>query len=296
MIAQKKFDICFVGPITKDIVSTPKATREMPGGVVYYAAIPAAKLGLKVCAVTKLKREDARLLEDFKETGVEVFWKESRETTIFENIYPAENPDLRIQKIGAVAPPFELHELPELTATFYCLGPLLRDDISLEIMKALSKQGKIALDPQGFLREGRDGKIVATDWQEKREGLRLVEILKLDKEEAEILTGLQDPRKAAAKLASWGCSEVIITFGSKGSLIFAQEKYFDIPAFPPRKAIDATGCGDTYMAGYLCKRLESEDFNLIGRFAAAAASLKLEGFGPLQVGQEAVEEFLKFDG
>jgi len=46
--------------------------------------------------------------------------------------------------------------------------------------------------------------------------------------------------------------------------------------------VDPTGCGDTYMAGYICKRLTSEDFNEIGKFASKIASLKLERFSPLR--------------
>ena len=40
------------------------------------------------------------------------------------------------------------------------------------------------------------------------------------------------------------------------------------------------GCGDTYGAGYIYHRLQSDDIEAAGRFAAAAATLKLEHEGP----------------
>uniref|UniRef100_A0A7C4NUB1 Carbohydrate kinase PfkB domain-containing protein n=1 Tax=Thermodesulfobacterium geofontis TaxID=1295609 RepID=A0A7C4NUB1_9BACT len=72
-----------------------------------------------------------------------------------------------------------------------------------------------------------------------------------------------------------------MTLGKKGSLIYAKGEFYSIPAVVT-SVVDPTGCGDTYMAGYICKRLTSEDFNEIGKFASKIASLKLERFSPLR--------------
>jgi sugar/nucleoside kinase (ribokinase family) len=39
---------------------------------------------------------------------------------------------------------------------------------------------------------------------------------------------------------------------------------------------DTTGCGDTYMAGYLYQRINQASFQEAGEFGAAMASLKIE--------------------
>ena len=44
--------------------------------------------------------------------------------------------------------------------------------------------------------------------------------------------------------------------------------------------VDSTGCGDTFMAGYLYQRLMGADFSTAGSFAAAIAALKMERAGP----------------
>jgi sugar/nucleoside kinase (ribokinase family) len=43
--------------------------------------------------------------------------------------------------------------------------------------------------------------------------------------------------------------------------------------------VDTTGCGDTYLAAYMVRRLAGADCRECGRFAAAAASLNIESMG-----------------
>jgi sugar/nucleoside kinase (ribokinase family) len=65
-----------------------------------------------------------------------------------------------------------------------------------------------------------------------------------------------------------------------GSVIYSGGIFYDIPAYLPENVIDATGCGDTYMAGYLYKRSKGEGIQASGQFAAGMASLKMESPGP----------------
>lgn len=140
--------------------------------------------------------------------------------------------------------------------------------------------GWVSLDVQGLLRAAVHGRIREQDWSEKRAGLAFVDVVKADGHEARLLSGEQDPAEAARRIAELGPTEVIITLGSGGSLILAGDRLYRIPAFRPRQGVDPTGCGDSYMAGYIFHRLKSDDIAAAGRFAAALATLKLEGFGP----------------
>jgi sugar/nucleoside kinase (ribokinase family) len=90
-----------------------------------------------------------------------------------------------------------------------------------------------------------------------------------------------DPARAAEKLAVLGPSEVLVTFADRGSLIRSTSGTRRIAAIPPKEIVDATGCGDTYLAGYVAARLRGGAPNDAARMAAAAASLKLESYGPL---------------
>ncbi len=48
----------------------------------------------------------------------------------------------------------------------------------------------------------------------------------------------------------------------------------------PPPVIDATGCGDTYMAGFLYQRIKGASLQEAGEFAAAMATLKIQSSGP----------------
>ena len=52
-----------------------------------------------------------------------------------------------------------------------------------------------------------------------------------------------------------------------------------IAAVPPRRTVDATGCGDTYLAAYLARRITTDDLRECGAFAAAAAAINIERVG-----------------
>jgi len=72
----------------------------------------------------------------------------------------------------------------------------------------------------------------------------------------------------------------LLTLGSMGSVIYADGEFHEIPAYPPTEIVDATGCGDTYMAGYLYMRNKGASYKEAGCFAAAMCTIKLEASGP----------------
>ena len=104
--------------------------------------------------------------------------------------------------------------------------------------------------------------------------------------------GEKDLHRAARLIHSWGVREVLITLGSFGSVIYAGDKFYEIPGFPPRRIVDATGCGDTYAAGYLYARSQGASYEEAGRLAAAMCTLKLEHTGPFDATLEDVMKIL----
>jgi len=72
--------------------------------------------------------------------------------------------------------------------------------------------------------------------------------------EAETITGmpvknLEDGKKCAGKLLSYGIHRVIITLGANGSLLASKEGVEHLPAFPV-KSIDSTGAGDAFIGSF----------------------------------------------
>lgn len=250
-------DICCIGHITKDKIITPRQTVYMAGGTSFYFSYAFSHLPQNVSfqLVTKLGEGEMKSVEDMRQAGIDVQVYPSSHTVYFENKY-GDNQNDRTQRVLERADPFTVDEMREVNAGVYHLGSLLSDDFSTEVVKYLSTKGRISIDAQGYLREVRGEKVYPIDWAEKREILAHTDIIKVNEHEMEVITGLTDPRAAAKCLAEWGVKEVCVTLGSEGSIILAEGKFYAIPAYEPKEIVDATGCGDTYSAGYLWCRAQ----------------------------------------
>lgn len=286
-------DICCIGHITKDKIITPRQTVYMAGGTSFYFSYAFNHLPKNVSfqLVTKLGESEMKSADDMRQAGIDVLTYPSRHTVYFENKY-GENQNDRTQRVLERADPFTVEEMQNVEAGVFHLGSLLNDDFSTEVVKYLSTKGRISIDAQGYLREVRGEKVYPIDWTEKREILAHTHIIKVNEHEMEVITGLTDPHEAAIRLAEWGVKEVCVTLGSEGSIILSEGKFYTIPAYKPREIVDATGCGDTYSAGYLWCRAQGMGYEESGKFAAAMCTLKLEHSGPFDRNIDEVKQVL----
>lgn len=271
-----------------DKVVTPQKTVHMPGGTSFYFAHAVKHLSAEgFQLVTALAESEMPVVDDLRREGIEVQVLPSARSVCFENIY-GEDTNERRQRVTAKADPFTIEGLRDVDAGIYHLGSLLADDFSPEVIRYLAGKGVLSLDVQGYLREVRGEEVLAVDWAEKVEALKYIHILKANEHEMEVLTQCSDPYDAALRLAGWGVKEVLLTLGDKGSLIYVDERFYEIPAYPVEEVADATGCGDTYMAGYLYMRNRGASYQEAGCFAAAMCSIKLQSYGPFAGSEEEV--------
>jgi sugar/nucleoside kinase (ribokinase family) len=145
---------------------------------------------------------------------------------------------------------------------------------------------------QGYLRKVVNGKVFPTSWADADKALPYVSILKADETELLFLTGKSNVLEGVESLFEKGVKEVVVTNGSKGSQIYVGGKCYPIPAYFPDNVIDTTGCGDTYMAGYLYQKAKDGSLQQAGEFAAAMAGLKTMHPGPFFGSADDVVSFL----
>lgn len=286
-------DICCIGHITKDKIVTPHRVVYMAGGTSFYFAYAINQLpnDVSFSLVTSMDPTETEPAEKMRQAGIDVTLNASRNTVFFENIY-GENQNERKQRVLAKADPFTIEQLEHVDAKVYHLGSLLSDDFSNEVVEYLAKKGKVSIDVQGYLREVRDEKVYPIDWKDKLKVLKNTYYLKVNEIEMEPITGLKDAHEAAKLLHSWGVTEVIITLGSEGSLIYVDDTFYEIPAYAPHEVVDATGCGDTYSAGYLYQRTLGATPTEAGKFAAAMCTIKLEHNGPFNRSIDDIHEII----
>jgi sugar/nucleoside kinase (ribokinase family) len=274
------FDIAFVGHYTKDTIVTLQEARTVHGGAFRYGAYVVAQMGLKAAVVTRLAREDFEAVEDLTRLGVEVFAKPTAQSTCLRLVYPTADPDQRSISMEGYAGAFTLAEVAPIQARVFHIGASVRGEVPLEVIEALAQKGaKISLDVQGFIRIKQDGKLVHAHWPEQAKVLKLVDVLKTDGVEAEILTGERDIKEAATILADFGPQEIVLTHRD-GVLVYAEGRFYEAPFFPS-EVRGRTGRGDTCTAAYLGKRLTAPPAEATV-WTAALTSLKMEQGGPFR--------------
>lgn len=276
-------EICCIGHITRDRIITqdPPNTVYSAGGSAYYVAwaFQALPHDVDFQLVTSVSREMMSEVERLREAGVSVKSFESPDNVFFENKY-GKNMDNRTQRVLAKSAPFAIEQLEGIEARVFHLGTLLADDFAPEVVEYLATKGDVSIDVQGYMRYVKGEQVYSTEWNDKLRLLKHTAILKVNEWECQTLTGITDPFVAAEQIHAWGVREVIVTLGGGGSIIYAEGKFYETPAYPPSKLVDATGCGDTYSAGYLYARAKGMSYEESGRFAAAMCTLKLEHTGP----------------
>lgn len=72
---------------------------------------------------------------------------------------------------------------------------------------------------------------------------------------------------------------LVITRGAEGSVILAGGKVLEIPAAPPDRVADPTGCGDAYRAGLLRGLMAGADWETTGRLASLMGAIKVASPG-----------------
>jgi len=288
-------DIMMIGHFAKDRLVVDGTSEIASGGAVYYGSVALRRIGVRVAVVTRLHSDDFSLLSEMEAEGVQVFATPAPETSGIENIYDSADMERRICRPLSFAGPFSLPDIPDLRARIYLVAPIMAGEVSLPLLKSLAQRGPVALDVQGFVRVREDGHpsagsprpgsgqagqaLVFRQWPDMAEGLTHVTYLKVDRAEAELLTGQTDLRVAARQLAAYGPREVVVT-QSVGVTVYADGQIYEAP-FTPRSLAGRTGRGDTCFATYLGKRLSAPAEEAC-RFAAAITTLKQERPGPFR--------------
>ncbi len=115
--------------------------------------------------------------------------------------------------------------------------------LQIDVLNQVERPRLVVADTMNFWIQG-EPKILA-------EMLRRVDLLVINDEEARLLSGIHNIRRAADDVRKRGPRSVIIKRGEHGALLFDEEGIFAAPAFPLHEVIDPTGAGDCFAGGLL---------------------------------------------
>ena len=269
-----------IGPVTLDLIITKDNKQSKTGGAVYFQSFVFEEFFKDYLIITNCS--DASLRNDFPNPDkVKLIKKEC--THYFINEYP-NNDDFRIQYSNFANIPITANDLSSILPNdidAFIINPLNAYDFSKDVIDYLkSFDVPIFMSLQGFLRYP----FKKIDEDNYSLSLRLtpevtdlicdIEGLFLDESEAEILFENFD-------FKDFNINEIVITNGSKGSRVLADKEY-KIPAVKCDDVVDSTGCGDTYVAAYISKKLITNSILKSANFASKIASDKLRFFGPFK--------------
>ena len=102
-----------------------------------------------------------------------------------------------------------------------------------------------------------------------------VDLLFVNEEEAEMLSGYRDPHPAAAFFRDRGVGCTVVKLGSRGCVLYDGCSETPIPGFAA-KAVDSTGAGDCFAGAFLSGLQRSMTPGDAGRFANAAGALSVQ--------------------
>lgn len=116
-------------------------------------------------------------------------------------------------------------------------------------------------------------------WPVIAERLATVDILSLNKTEAEGVFGPGDSARHVHVLLETGVPVVLLRLGAAGALVATRQAVVHVAPAPAR-VVDPTGAGNAFSAAFLAAYADSSDPIWSGQCAASASALMIQQFGP----------------
>jgi len=275
-------DFLVIGHVVQDLIvgdgeGAPGRAGWRLGGTASYAALLAARLGLRAAVLTAAS-PDLPLADALP--GVEAVRAAGDRTTQIRNLYEGRRRRQYIpQRAASITPsahPDEWRSVPVVL-----LGP-----VAGEVDGALAgcfPSSLVGLSAQGWLRRigaaASGGPVTPVAPGRWRAGplLRNARALFVSDEDLA-------PAQAPAALARWSglVETVAFTHSERGADVCHRGEWRRIDAFPAR-SVDPTGAGDVFAAAFLIRLHDADDAWQAARFAACAASFAVEGEGTTSI-------------
>ena len=264
--------VAVIGSATIDCVVQGGAEAYKRGGVVAYAGLTFAELGVKTQVLTNVAAADRAMLAVLQQRGIAVYVGESAATTRFVNYVDG---DARRQVLLARAAPIAAAQLnPVLAGVEHVhLGPLHPDDLAEEVLAAMGARVRVSLDIQGYVRRIEGTQVGRGVAKGLYAALQCAAYVKADHDELELVLadcGLTlDQLMRDCSVAEW-----VVTEGSHGGWVASRPGLrTKFASAPVATVADPTGAGDVFFAAYIAHRLHrgAEIATAAQRAAALAA-------------------------
>jgi ribokinase len=257
-----------------------EAHEEQCGGSAANASVGLARLGCKVGFIGKVggDKEGNTLLEDFRKEGVDtggIVCAKYGESGIVMGFVDREGQRALYIHSGvndAIA--FEEVNLEYVAqAKFLHLSSFVGEKSFLtqkRLLNTLPNNVKVSFDPGALYAQ--------KGYRELASIIEKSYVMMPNAKELEQITGEADPQKGAAFLLAKGVKVVAVKLGERGCFVTDGEEQHAIEAFRTG-AVDTTGAGDAFCAGFLYGLLNSKSLLECARTGNFVASRKITKIG-----------------
>jgi sugar/nucleoside kinase (ribokinase family) len=108
--------------------------------------------------------------------------------------------------------------------------------------------------------------------------LPYADLLFMNLDEAQRLSGCADGEQAARRMQSLGARDVVIKLGASGCAVFTEKGVDHFPGFEI-DAVDTTGAGDCFVGGYLSAIAQGASYAEAARFANGVGAMSVQSLG-----------------
>lgn len=269
--------ILVAGFVTIDTIQLPVRQITSVGGPPSYAGLVCSRFGHTVTPLTKVGNDfpDEQAVW-LARNGVVLRASDrsmTRPTTRFRIHNSSGNRSLvlasRCEDLASAQIP------PDTRFNASLVSPLAGEVSSALLTEISSRSDFTFLDPQGFVRSfDREGRVSFAPVKEK-DVLSKVDAIKMDRTEAEMLTGRSNPREALEKVSSIGVRKAMVTQGAEACFVLDGSRIYQV-GVPKVPVIDSTGAGDILSGATVSWYLKTRDFLRSACFGIAASSLSLQ--------------------
>ena len=267
------------------------------GGEAVNTAVAAAKLGLKTGILCALGEDPAgeMMLNVLRKHGVDTRSVVRAESTPVTTMFVQKDGSRRSVTTPAHRSNFHPEKDPSLftDARALILGSLFRTPFNdPEIIRAVLENAKAA------------GQLVIADTKLPNDrimtltdiagSLPLIDYITPNEDEARWFTRQDEPEAMADVFLGYGVKNVIVKLGAKGCLLKNEKETLRLPAFMT-DAVDSTGAGDNFAAGFASEILRGATVEEALRFANACGAIcaSAVGAGTGLVDREQVISFIE---
>ncbi|MHA2127460.1 MAG: carbohydrate kinase family protein [Promethearchaeota archaeon] len=302
-MTSENFDVICIGAALIDMVAQVKRhpieddevfvsdLKLFSGGAAANTAYACAKLGLKTAFLGMIGHYDTfgnKILNEFKEVGVNTTLVKYSTNYNTGSAYVAlnEEGDRRIYAHSGAANYLSKDNIEEKqlsNSKILFLSSLKNIESFIEAAKiGRNLNIPVILNP-GML-------IIEQGLTNIEDLITKVDILIISQREYHVLFNIKEEivnpssvKLRAEDLFKVGIKVIIITMGSKGAMLITSHKSVLIPTFKINKAIDTTGAGDAFSAGFVFGFIQNLSYNFedlthdtnIGNFVASRCVQKL---------------------